>query len=160
MSTPVPFELERTRWMRFGGGTFLQPVLVFVAVVWLVFVVRNGEPLLLVISVVALALWVPGARAWIRVDETGIHRRCYLRHDIAWTDIRSIELKTVSLSMNSVRRGFWVHRSRGRQWLAPATGNTKYNERFARDLIAAARARGIAVDTSGWGGFEDRPSSS
>jgi hypothetical protein len=155
VTAPQAFELRRTRWMRFGGGPLLQPVFPLVFVVYSAFVIRNGTPVLLVVPAVALVLWLLGAVAYIRVDDAGIHRRCYLRHDDAWSDIRSIDLRTVSYGRLSNRRIIRVRRDRGRHWLAPATGGTKYNEAFARQLLAAARARGITVSSSDWGGFDE-----
>ena len=141
--------------MRFGGGPVLLPVFVLAFVLWLLFAIEGDQPVLLIIPAVALVLWLFGAFAFVRVDEAGIHRRCYFSHDDSWTDIRSIELRTVSFGANSARRMIRVHREHNRHWLTPASGNTRYNEDFARRLIAVARARGIQVTQPGWGGFQE-----
>ena len=140
--------------MRFGGGPLLQPGYVVFFVLFLILALRNDQPGLLVIPAVALVLWALGATAFVRVDDEGIHRRCYLPRTDHWADISQVELYALPLNVRSVRRMIRVHHAHGRHWLAPAAGNTRATEDFARQLVGAARARGIDVDTSGWGGFE------
>lgn len=148
-------ELHRTGWMRFGGGPFFQPALAFLVVMGLLFGITQGEPGYFVLTAVTLVLWFFGATAYVRVDDTGIHRRCYRPGTDLWGDVEWVELYTMSLGTGQARRMIRIHRTHRRHYLAPAAGNGRHTEEFGRRLLEAARARGVRATGSGWGGFED-----
>ena len=145
------FELRRTLLMRAVGGPLFQGLLLFFVLVGLGTSPSSPQPLAnLGAGVVALLLWLPGPFASVRVDDVGIHRRCYRSSTDRWSDISKVELRIQALGRRGARPVIRIHDGRHHHLLTPACGLNRATDEFAHHLLVAATRRGIAVDSQAW----------
>ncbi|MEO6887269.1 MAG: hypothetical protein ABI232_13425 [Jatrophihabitantaceae bacterium] len=149
---PASIHLARTPLMRAVGGQLLQPLFLLVAVFGFLGAIINSKqgPAPLIIAILAVVLWLVSATASAEADDNGMRWRCYLRHELPWSEITDISLHLQVFGWQGARPVILVRTVHRTLRLVPATGHNSANVTFCRELRALAAAHGVQVDTSGW----------
>lgn len=139
--------------MRAVGGQLFQFLFLLVAVFGFLGAMVNSKqgPAPLIIGAVATVLWLVSATAYAAADDNGLRWRCYLRHELPWSQITGISLHVQSFGWQGMRHLILIQTAHRTRQLVPATGHNKANVAFCRELRALAATHGVEIDTSGWG---------
>lgn len=154
----VPHEsihLDRSLLGRLLGGARLQPLVALLVLLLAMRAVllaagehQDSLPLsqTLLVLLVLLVVLLIGATGHAEADDTGVSWRYYLPHRLPWEEIDQISLVVRGVGLTSLRHLLVVRAAGHRHVITPAWVAGSGQIRFGRELLAAAAARGIAVD--------------
>lgn len=110
----------------------------------------------LFVQLVLILLWLRGVTAWARVDDAGLHWRYWIGSEHSWGDVRTVTLTRRANPMSQAAAGVPIILVRGKDgdedFIAPARGCGRRRREFASEVLAAARANGVATEVvaTGW----------